>query len=195
MYKLQNFKSKLIAGASATMLAASLCAAAAVPALAAPVEGNNTGNTGDTDVTLKADESQMRVVIPTTLAGAIDGNGDISYGDLLFENQSIFAIHVDKATVTDANGYSVVKSAEFGTTTANNAVQTTLTPATGTAADLGSMLTQTELQGWNMTKDGTQGDILTIDLDGAIKNVTNNITVNGEHAYTIAWILAAGTDA
>lgn len=147
----------------------------------------------ETEVTLVADSDQLDVTVTTTIAGAITGDGSITYPtNAAIINNSVFAVHVSAITATQASPFNLVANSAYAGSSANNALWSTVkTDITGaTAFDFGgnSGFVQAD---WNMTAASGADKDLALTFAGAIKNL-NPLPTTATKAYDIVWTVTAG---
>lgn len=163
-------------------LAAALCMTA--------IPGAYAATSGDTEVKMQADDSNIDVTVPLVITASIKGDGTLLYPtDAKLVNNSIFAINVSGIGAASVSPFKLVAKSGFDASSDTNAFWTEVTPPSGTAVDLAN---PTPVAGqWNMAKTGAAGNELALTFDGKIKNV-DPLPVTATKAYTITWTVAPG---
>lgn len=165
------------------LLVCTLCPAAVTTAFAA--------NTGDTAVSLLADDANISVTVPLDMSAAIEADGTLTYPtNAKFINNSVFGIHVSNIAVVNESPYTVIAQSTFDASIANDVLWTSVAPGSNSAIDLiGGTLTAGD---WNMAKSGVAGNELALSLTGKVKNL-GSVPTTATKAYTITWTVSAGT--
>lgn len=173
----------------ACLVATLIGCAGTTPALAA------TGNTGSTQVTVIADENNLRFRVPTVIPFVAASDGTLtgpSPTTTRIENLSVFGLKVTNVKVTPSNGWSHAdnvnaaddsirwslgpKGAEVSATRAN----------TTNGLQIGSPL-------WNMTyhSDATHTDDIQLTTAGNVGRVAQDISA-AKQVGTVTFTLAPG---
>lgn len=196
MYK-KRLGSKALAAACGLGLAASLLGTAG-PAFA---QDFSTGETGSTEVQLKADTSNMTFRVPTVINFAAGADGELTTPSdeaTAIENLSVFGIHVTGMKVTAEESWNIVadKQAAASASTNNNitfsvgpdGAAQNAADATGNGVDLSANTA------FNMTYQGGADDTLELLSSGSIARVDGS-KLSGENTKvaTITWTLAPGS--
>jgi hypothetical protein len=168
------------------MAAAMLATAIGTPA-AAFAATNKT-----TTVTVKADDSNLTVTVPTVIPFTMGADGVLasaSSGALQIVNGSNFAIHVSDVDVAQQSPFNIV--ADAAQASEDNAVDfqfgvdSALIDAANPTAKAGS---------YDLAPTGDAGATLTLKAQGDAKNVKEDIAKDKTVA-TITWTFAAGNAA
>lgn len=180
------------------------CALGTLSALLAPVSAfavNNvtdvTGNSGETEVTVKAAEGNIVFSVPTVIPFAAGGDGSLIVPDsesLQISNKSIFPIHVTNMKVTGEDPWNLVSDASLGDTT--NAIDFQIGPS-GSLKDASSASAPdgADLSGiaaWDMSYLGDEGSSLELEAVGNISHVNEDLSADGSKVATITWTVEAG---
>lgn len=174
-----------------------LALAATTLAPAAALAANNvvtSGNTGSTDVTVKAlkdDQGvdQLAFEVPSVIPFAAKADGTLvgpSAEATKIVNKSVFPIHVTKMSAsTDGTEWNLV--ADASQSREANALSFELNGV--------SAATPTDLHAdtaWNMGYAGSATDSVAVDSTGKVANVNLDLS-QPQHAATVTWTLAAGS--
>lgn len=197
MFKLQNMKGKL----ASSMLGATLAVSLAVVGFVVPAFADST----DTDVFLisenKTDPGEgvdYDLNVPTGgVMGKVDpATGNITYNTISgtqpysveLENLTVLPLKISSVEVTDKASFNYVTSTALSTTTAADALATTITPSDGgtpieIADAKAAAVTPT---GWNnVSGNGTQGYVFG---NAGVKNLSIALSETvGLLAYTVTW--------
>lgn len=178
-------------------LAASLLGTA-TPAIAAEV----TGRQGTTEVKVEAVDGNMTFRVPTVIGFAADATGELvgpSAEATKIENLSVFGIHVTGMKVDQESPWNIVADKEAAATaTTNNNIAFSVGPegATSNAADAmgDGGVDLSNVQAYNMSYQGDQGDAVKLTSSGSIARVSGNaLQQEGSKVATITWTLAPGS--
>lgn len=190
--KAASKKQMLISGAAAAALALSCAVPAFAQAPAATTTGAAADNAATTDVYLVMNtDAQLSVTAPTQINYVLDTDGSfITPTDVAFTNNSVVPVAVKSYTVADqtAGKAHAVTNAAFGASTDSNAWWNQATAkagdkATASAAAELNQNTASLPAGWNMGTaqsdyNATQGNVLSLTLTGAMKNLDGQIDFN-----------------
>lgn len=177
-------------------LAASLLGSA-TPAIAAEV----TGQQGTTEVKVEVADGNMTFRVPTVIAFAADATGKLvgpSAEETKIENLSVFGIHVTGMKVAQESPWNIVADKEAAAVaTTNNNIAFSVGPdgATSNAADAmgNDGVDLSNVQAYNMSYQGDQGDVVKLTSSGSIAKVSGGtLKQEGSKVATITWTLAPG---
>ena len=170
-------------GLAGIMAAAMLATAIGTPA-AALAATNKT-----TTVTVKADDSNLTVTVPTVIPFTMGADGVLtsaSSGALQIVNGSNFGIHVSGVSVAKQSPFNIVadasKASEDNAVDFQFGVDSALIDAANPTAKAGS---------YDLAPTGAAGATLTLKAQGDAKNVKEDIAKDKTVA-TITWTFAAG---
>lgn len=177
------------AGLMGGCLALALLGTVPTPALAAE------GNTGTTEVTVVADDSNLRFRVPTLIPFVAASDGTLtgpSPEATRIENQSAYGLKVTNVRISPTNGWSHTN--EVGK--ADDSISWMVGPsgaevdASGAASDTGTAITSPL---WNMTymSDDTETDDILLDTRGMVGRVAQDIS-SPVHVGTVTFTLAPG---
>lgn len=174
-----------------------LALAATAFAPAAAFADNSTlvkdGNTGTTEVTVKAKKDdqgndQLAFEVPMVIPFAAKADGTLvgpSADTTKIVNLSVFPIHVTgMSTFTKGTGWSLVADASKSSET--NALSFELNGVS--AANPGNLSAD---KAWNMGYAGSGTDSVAITSKGKVAHVTKDLS-KAQKAATVTWTLAAG---
>lgn len=153
------------------------------------------GKTGTTEVTLKADESNLMFEVPTVIPFTAAPGGVLtgpSAGVAYIKNNSAYAIHVINMKVAAENGWTIVSDASQAKT--DNSIDFQVGPdgaLKDAAAAAGGTSLSTEKK-FDMGYSGSSTDKIPLTTTGDVARVAKDILKSGKVA-TITWTLEAGT--
>lgn len=176
-------------------IASGVVAVAAAAALVCAPGTALAATTGTTQVTLAANEDQMSVTVPATLAVAVKSDGSFVVPDLDIQNNSVFGVHVSGIKATAAEGFNLVGQGAFSESEGDNTLWMSLTSPGDETIDLSSCLessSATTPEKWAVERaqNGTPGQITVIG-NGAIKDFTKASAVE-QQALSVAFTIKAG---
>lgn len=171
---------------------ATLATLSPMPAIAAE------GNTGNTKVTVQADDSNLRFKVPTVIpfVAASDGTLTGPTADATrIENLSAYGLKVTNVKVTSNNGWNHTEDISA----ADNSIDWSLGPtgapirAAAAATDNGIDITSPQ---WNMTyqSDAVETDDIKLETSGTVGRVATDIS-SPVHIGTVTFTLAPGAHA
>lgn len=185
-----------VAQAFATALLGAAVVSAA--ALGGPVNqaeaAQTTTGTASTNATMSTSASKIIASVPTTIAFSVNGDGTMTgptAASTLIQNDSVFGIHVSKIATTAANGFTL--STDISKATAENSVQVSITPASGTAIQLASTtsgIAPTKAE-WDMSYSGNGSSTIALTSSGKASKITKDLSSQVSFA-TINWTFAPG---
>ena len=168
---------------------ATLAALAPIPAIAAE------GNTGNTKVTVQADDSNLRFKVPTVIpfVAASDGTLTGPTADATrIENLSAYGLKVTNVKVTSNNGWNHTEDISAADDSIDWSLGPTGAPvrAAAAAADGGIDITSPQ---WNMTyqSDAVETDDIKLETSGTVGRVATDIS-SPVHIGTVTFTLAPG---
>lgn len=165
-----------------------MAAAALATAIASPVAAF-AATTGSTTATLKANDSNMTVTVPTVIPFTMGADGVLtsaSSGAMQIVNGSNFGIHVAGVKVAGQTPFALV--ADASKATADNAVDFqfgvdgALIDAAAPTVKAGS---------YDLAPTGAAGATLTLKAQGNAKNVKADVA-SAQNIANITWTFAAG---
>ena len=172
---------------------AAVCGLALATTALAPAAAFATGNTGTTEVTIKAatddqGNDQLAFEVPTVIPFAANADGKLigpSADKTKIVNLSVFPIHVTgMSTSAENTGWSLVADASKSTN--ENSLSFELNGVSAaTPADLSTSKT------WNMGYAGSNTDSVPVKSTGKVSHVTKDLS-KAQKAATVTWTLAAG---
>lgn len=183
------------------MAGVAIAVAALIPAIAMAADYPGvddgtvtTGNTAQTEVGLKADESQLSFTAPAVINFAMKADGTFEYPtNAKFTNNSIFDLRVKSYVVTSDASVNAhgVSSADYDTATEANTYKLQVKPGTGSLVDFA--VSQATLSATDWLIGHTAGaTTLGITFDnGVMKNVTSGTWVDGHKLQDVVWTVAA----
>lgn len=189
---------KIARGARALAVGAGLALALAVGG--APVQAHaeqtkvEAGKTGSTQVTIKADTTNLKFEVPTVIPFTAAPGGKLTgptAGATYIKNNSAYAIHVTNMKVAPENGWTIV--ADASKATADNSIDFQVGPS-GALKDASAAASGTDLSkdaSFNMGYSGSATDKVALDTSGDVSRVAKDILNSGKVA-TITWTLEAG---
>ena len=175
--------------------------AAALVACLAPASQVFAADTVDgqaqTGVYLQADDGKLVASVPTQIDVKVNGDGSFitpSADATKIQNGSIFGIHVANIQTTAMNDFTLVDDAAGALE--DDAIEFNVTPDSGAAVSLADTTSGLDLSGtdWNLDKMGGDHDAISLTTDGAINNITKDLSASQQFAQ-INWTFAAGPNA
>ena len=154
-----------------------------------------TGKTGTTKVTVKADTSNLSFEVPTVIPLTAAPGGKLtgpSASATYIKNNSIYAIHVTNMQVAPANNWTIVADATQAKS--DNSIDFQVGPESA-LKDAAAAASGTDLSKeakFNMGDSGSATDKIMRNTAGDVARVAKDILKDGQVA-TITWTLAAGT--
>lgn len=152
-------------------------------------------NAGTTQVTVEADPSSViEYDVPTELPFYVAADGTLTGptpSACQIVNKSVFGIHVTEVSVTPADGWNIVSSAEVGS--GINSIDFQFGPIK--QIDALSAINQVDVSSdasFNMGYAGSGKEAVSIDSSGDVARLTHDITKPIPVA-TISWTVAAGS--
>lgn len=152
-------------------------------------------NAGTTQVTVEADPSSViEYDVPTELPFYVAADGTLTGptpSACQIVNKSVFGIHVTEVSVTPADGWNIVSSAEVGS--GINSIDFQFGPIK--QIDALSAINQVDVSSdasFNMGYAGSGKETVSIDSSGDVARLTHDITKPIPVA-TISWTVAAGS--
>lgn len=152
-------------------------------------------NAGTTQVTVEADPSSViEYDVPTELPFYVAADGTLTGptpSACQIVNKSVFGIHVTEVSVTPADGWNIVSSAEVGS--GINSIDFQFGPIK--QIDALSAINQVDVSSdasFNMGYAGSGKETVGIDSGGDVARLTHDITKPIPVA-TISWTVAAGS--
>lgn len=152
-------------------------------------------NAGTTQVTVEADPSSViEYDVPTELPFYVAADGTLTGptpSACQIVNKSVFGIHVTEVSVTPADGWNIVSSAEVGS--GINSIDFQFGPIK--QIDALSAINQVDVSSdasFNMGYAGSGKETVSINSSGDVARLTHDITKPIPVA-TISWTVAAGS--
>lgn len=152
-------------------------------------------NAGTTQVTVEADPSSViEYDVPTELPFYVAADGTLTGptpSACQIVNKSVFGIHVTEVSVTPADGWNIVSSAEVGS--GINSIDFQFGPIK--QIDALSAINQVDVSSdasFNMGYAGSGKETVSIDSSGDVARLTHDITKPIPVA-TISWTVATGS--
>ncbi len=152
-------------------------------------------NAGTTQVTVEADPSSViEYDVPTELPFYVAADGTLTGptpSACQIVNKSVFGIHVTEVSVTPADGWNIVSSAEVGS--GINSIDFQFGPIK--QIDALSAINQVDVSSdasFNMGYAGSGKETVSINSSGDVARLTHDITKPIPVA-TISWTIAAGS--
>lgn len=171
---------------------ATLATLSPMPAIAAE------GNTGNTKVTVQADDSNLRFKVPTVIpfVAASDGTLTGPTADATrIENLSAYGLKVTNVKVTSNNGWNHTEDISAADDSIDWSLGPTGAPvrAATAATDDGIDITSPQ---WNMTyqSDAVETDDIKLETSGTVGRVATDIS-SPVHIGTVTFTLAPGAHA
>lgn len=171
---------------------ATLAALSPIPAIAAE------GNTGNTKVTVQADDSNLRFKVPTVIpfVAASDGTLTGPTADATrIENLSAYGLKVTNVKVTSNNGWNHTEDVSAADDSIDWSLGPTGAPVRAAAAATDGGIDITSPQ-WNMTyqSDAVETDDIKLETSGTVGRVATDIS-SPVHIGTVTFTLAPGAHA
>lgn len=171
---------------------AALAMPSPMPAIAAE------GNTGNTKVTVQADDSNLRFKVPTVIpfVAASDGTLTGPTADATrIENLSAYGIKVTNVKVTSNNGWNHTEDISAADDSIDWSLGPTGAPVRAAAAATDNGIDITSPQ-WNMTyqSDAVETDDIKLETSGTVGRVATDIS-SPVHIGTVTFTLAPGAHA
>ena len=171
---------------------ATLAALSPIPAIAAE------GNTGNTKVTVQADDSNLRFKVPTVIpfVAASDGTLTGPTADATrIENLSAYGLKVTNVKVTSNNGWNHTEDISAADDSIDWSLGPTGAPVRAAAAATDGGIDITSPQ-WNMTyqSDAVETDDIKLETSGTVGRVATDIS-SPVHIGTVTFTLAPGAHA
>lgn len=171
---------------------ATLAALSPIPAIAAE------GNTGNTKVTVQADDSNLRFKVPTVIpfVAASDGTLTGPTADATrIENLSAYGLKVTNVKVTSNNGWNHTEDISAADDSIDWSLGPTGAPVRAAAAATDDGIDITSPQ-WNMTyqSDAVETDDIKLETSGTVGRVATDIS-SPVHIGTVTFTLAPGAHA
>lgn len=168
---------------------ATLAALSPTPAIAAE------GNTGNTKVTVQADDSNLRFKVPTVIpfVAASDGTLTGPTADATrIENLSAYGLKVTNVKVTSNNGWNHTEDISAADDSIDWSLGPTGAPIRAAAAATDGGIDITSPQ-WNMTyqSDAVETDDIKLETSGTVGRVATDIS-SPVHIGTVTFTLAPG---
>lgn len=168
---------------------ATLAALSPIPAIAAE------GNTGNTKVTVQADDSNLRFKVPTVIpfVAASDGTLTGPTADATrIENLSAYGLKVTNVKVTSNNGWNHTEDISAADDSIDWSLGPTGAPVRAAAAATDGGIDITSPQ-WNMTyqSDAVETDDIKLETSGTVGRVATDIS-SPVHIGTVTFTLAPG---
>ena len=175
-----------------TAAGATLAALSPIPAIAAE------GNTGNTKVTVQADDSNLRFKVPTVIpfVAASDGTLTGPTADATrIENLSAYGLKVTNVKVTSNNGWNHTEDISAADDSIDWSLGPTGAPVRAAAAATDGGIDITSPQ-WNMTyqSDAVETDDIKLETSGTVGRVATDIS-SPVHIGTVTFTLAPGAHA
>lgn len=154
------------------------------------------GNSGTTEVTVTASESNISFEVPTLIAFASGADGKLigpSADATAIKNHSIFGIHVTNMAVKAENGWTIL--ADASKATADNTIDFQAGVAGNMQDAYAALQGGVDLSSnaaYNMTYKGSDGDTLEIASRGDVAKVTQSLSGTGSRVATITWTVSVG---
>lgn len=171
---------------------ATLAVLSPIPAIAAE------GNTGNTKVTVQADDSNLRFKVPTVIpfVAASDGTLTGPTADATrIENLSAYGLKVTNVKVTSNNGWNHTEDISAADDSIDWSLGPTGAPIRAAAAATDNGIDITSPQ-WNMTyqSDAVETDDIKLETSGTVGRVATDIS-SPVHIGTVTFTLAPGAHA
>lgn len=171
---------------------ATLATLSPMPAIAAE------GNTGNTKVTVQADDSNLRFKVPTVIpfVAASDGTLTGPTADATrIENLSAYGLKVTNVKVTSNNGWNHTEDISAADDSIDWSLGPTGAPVRAAAAATDNGIDITSPQ-WNMTyqSDAVETDDIKLETSGTVGRVATDIS-SPVHIGTVTFTLAPGAHA
>lgn len=171
---------------------ATLATLSPIPAIAAE------GNTGNTKVTVQADDSNLRFKVPTVIpfVAASDGTLTGPTADATrIENLSAYGLKVTNVKVTSNNGWNHTEDISAADDSIDWSLGPTGAPVRAAAAATDGGIDITSPQ-WNMTyqSDAVETDDIKLETSGTVGRVATDIS-SPVHIGTVTFTLAPGAHA
>lgn len=171
---------------------ATLATLSPIPAIAAE------GNTGNTKVTVQADDSNLRFKVPTVIpfVAASDGTLTGPTADATrIENLSAYGLKVTNVKVTSNNGWNHTEDISAADDSIDWSLGPTGAPVRAAAAATDGGIDITSSQ-WNMTyqSDAVETDDIKLETSGTVGRVATDIS-SPVHIGTVTFTLAPGAHA
>lgn len=168
---------------------ATLATLSPIPAIAAE------GNTGNTRVTVQADDSNLRFKVPTVIpfVAASDGTLTGPTADATrIENLSAYGLKVTNVKVTSNNGWNHTEDISAADDSIDWSLGPTGAPVRAAAAATDNGIDITSPQ-WNMTyqSDAVETDDIKLETSGTVGRVATDIS-SPVHIGTVTFTLAPG---
>lgn len=188
----QRVRVALIRLAVTTAAGAALATLSPMPAIAAE------GNTGNTKVTVQADDSNLRFKVPTVIpfVAASDSTLTGPTADATrIENLSAYGLKVTNVKVTSNNGWNHTEDISAADDSIDWSLGPTGAPVRAAAAATDNGIDITSAQ-WNMTyqSDVVETDDIKLETSGTVGRVATDIS-SPVHIGTVTFTLAPGAHA
>lgn len=173
--------------------ASALCTAGFIASAPAAYADSSAGNT---DLYVKADDTQLSVSAPTVLDFVSKSDGTlIGPTDTKIVNNSVMSVHVSKIGVTAQGGATLAKTAELGAKA--DTLSITIKPNEKTAIELADYITAkapTTATDWNIgkTDSGAATDEIALSYTGKISSFSVLDPATSQQFGQIVWTVAPG---
>lgn len=184
-----------------TIGAAALLAMPSV-ALAEPTTEENgvneiEGNSGQTQVTVQADDSNIVFQVPTVIAFSANADGTLTgptASSTTIKNLSVFGIHVTNMLVEQESPWTLTSNA--ATASQDNSIEFRVGPSADmrdafAASQVGGIDLSTN-EAWDMGYKGSGSDVIELTSEGAISHATQALSDTGSKVATITWTVEPG---
>lgn len=155
------------------------------------------GNSGTTEVTVQADDSNIVFQVPTVIAFSANADGTLTgptASSTTIKNLSVFGIHVTNMLVEQESPWVLVP--EASSAGQNNAIDFQVGPESDmrdafNASQVGGINLST-VEAWDMGYEGSENDSIALETTGNVANATQALSDTGSKVATITWTVEPG---
>ena len=156
-----------------------------------------TGRSGTTEVTVKADDSNIVFQVPTVIAFSAGADGKLTgptASETTIKNLSVFGIHVTNMLVEQESPWVLV--ADASSSNQENSIQFRVGPESNEKdafeASRGGGIDLSAEEAWDMGFKGSGSDVIELTSEGAISHATQALSETGAKVATITWTVEPG---
>ena len=155
------------------------------------------GNSGQTQVTVQADDSNIVFQVPTVIAFSANADGTLTgptASSTTIKNLSVFGIHVTNMLVEQESPWVLV--ADASNSNQSNAIDFQVGPESDmrdalSASQTGGVDTSA-IEAWDMGYEGSENDSIALSTTGNVANATQALSDTGSKVATITWTVEPG---
>ena len=155
------------------------------------------GNSGQTQVTVQADDSNIVFQVPTVIAFSANADGTLTgptASETTIKNLSVFGIHVTNMSIEEESPWMLV--ADASAASQDNAIDFQVGPESDmrdafNASQVGGIDLST-IEAWDMGFEGSENDSIALSTTGNVANATQALSDTGSKVATITWTVEPG---